>query len=230
MRPPAGEVLGRVVHDVRGADRAHQLDVARAAHPGDLGAQRCRDLDGVCAHSAPGPVDEHPLTGLHLAHVADPAQGRGRRYRERGRLLEGQARRLGHHHVRPGARVLRECAPAEPEHLIAVPQPAHLGAGRLHHARRVDPGHPGLRPGQPQAHQPRDPRVSSQDVPIGRVERGCVHPNQHVAGPGLGQAGVGQPQDVRRAEPVLDDRLHRVLPLPLRRAVVVDSRPHAVPR
>src|SRR6266481_5607190 len=36
--PPTGEVLRHVVDDVRGADRAHHFDVARAAHPGDLGA------------------------------------------------------------------------------------------------------------------------------------------------------------------------------------------------
>ena len=185
----------------------------RAAHPGDLGAQRRRDLDGVGAHPAAGPVDEHPLAGAHLAHVADPAQGRRRRYRDRGRLLEGQGRRLGHHQVRRGARVLRERAPAETEHLVADPQPAHVRAGRLHHARRVDPGHPGLRPGQPHAHQPRDARVPAQDVPVGRVERGGVHPNQHLIGPDLGPADVRQLQDLGRAEPVLDDRLHRVPPL-----------------
>ena len=171
-----------------------------------------RDLDGEGAHPAAGPVDEHPLAGLHLAHVADPAQGRRRRDGDRGRLLEGQARRLRHHHVRRGARVLGERAPEEAEHLVARLQPAHVRADRLHHARRVDPGHAGLRLGQPHAHEPRDERVASQDVPVGRVERGRVHPDQHVVGPDLGQVGVHQPQDVRRAEPFLDDRLHRVPP------------------
>jgi hypothetical protein len=37
-RAPVGEVFPRVVDDVRGADRAHQLDVSGAAHPGDLRA------------------------------------------------------------------------------------------------------------------------------------------------------------------------------------------------
>jgi hypothetical protein len=197
---------------VRGADRAHQLDVARAAHPGDLGAQRRRDLDGVCTDPAAGPVDEHPLAGRHLAHVADPAQRRRRRDGDRGRLLEGKARRLGHHQVRRGARVLRERAPEKAQHLVAVAQTAHVRAGRLHHPRRVDPGHPGLRPGQPDAHEPRDQRVPSHDVPVGRIERGGVHPDQHVAGPDLGHAGIRQPQDLRRPEPVLDDGLHPALP------------------
>jgi hypothetical protein len=198
--------------------------------PGHLGTQRRRDLDGVRAHPAAGPVDEHPLTGLHLAHLADPTQRRRRRDGDRGRLLEGKARRLRHHQVRSGARVLRERAPAEAEHLVAVPQPAHVRPGRRHHARRVHPGHPGLRLGQPHAHEPRDQRVSSQDVPVGGVERGGAHPNQHVVGPHLGQADVGQLQDIRRAKPALDDSLHRSCLLPSRRAVVIDTKPHAVPR
>src|SRR5215207_3707799 len=114
LRPPVGEVLPRVVDDVRGTDRAHQLDIVRAAHPGDLGAERRRDLDGVRAHPAAGPVDEHLPTGLHPAYVADPAQGRRRRYGDRGRLIEGEARRLSYHHVSRRERVLRECTPAKP--------------------------------------------------------------------------------------------------------------------
>ena len=50
-----------------------------------------------------------------------------------------------------GARVLGEGAAEEAEHLVAGPQLSHVRADRLHHARRVDPGHPGLRLGQPHA-------------------------------------------------------------------------------
>jgi hypothetical protein len=58
-----------------------------------------------------------------------------------------------------------------------------------------------------------------------RVERSGAHPNQHVVSPDLGQVSVRQPQDLRRAEPVLDDSLHRVLLVPSRRVVVIDARP-----
>ena len=78
-------------------------------------------------------------------------------------------------------------APAEAEHLLAVRQCAHVHADRLHPPGRVDPGHPGLRLGQPPfPHEPRDERVASHDVPVVRVERGGVHPNQYVAGPTSG--------------------------------------------
>ncbi len=210
--PPVGEVLAGVVDDVGSAERADQLGVASAAHAGDLGTQGGRDLDGVRAHLAAGPVDEHLLAGLNLAHLTDLAQGRRRRDGNRGRLLEGQARRLGHHLVRPGARVLCERAPAEPEHRVARPQLAHVHPGRFHDARYVDSGYPRLRPGQPHAHQPRDQRVPPQDVPVGRVERRSMHTDQHVAVPHLRQARIDQLQGIRRAEPVLHDSLHRVLP------------------
>ena len=122
-----------------------------------------------------------------------------------------RSRRLRHHHVGGGARVLGERAPAEAEHLVARLQAAHVRADRLHHARRVDPGHRSLRLGQPHPHQPRDERVASQDVPVVRVERGRVNPDQHVVRPDLGRVDVHEPQDVRRTEPLLDDRLHRGL-------------------
>ena len=194
---------------MRGADRAHQLDVAGAAHPGDLRAQRRRDLHGVGADAAGGPVDQHPVPGSHRTHVADRPQRGCPRHRDRGRLLEGEAQRLGHHLVRLGARVLGERALEEAEHLVAGPQPAHVRADRLHPSGRVDPGHPGLRPGQPHSsHQPRDERVTAHDVPVVRVERGGVHPNQHIVGPDLRQVDVHQLQHVRRTEPLLHDRLH----------------------
>ena len=127
------------------------------------------------------------MPGPHLTHVPDPAQGGRCRHGHRRRLLEGQARRLGHHLVRFGARVLGECARAEAEHLVAGLQPAHVRTDRLHPARGVDPGHPGLRLGQPHAsHEPRDERVATQDVPVVRVERGGVHPDQHVVGAHFG--------------------------------------------
>jgi hypothetical protein len=45
------------------------------AYPGDLGAQRRRDLDGEAADATGGPVDQHRVPGLHLSDVADGAQG-----------------------------------------------------------------------------------------------------------------------------------------------------------
>ena len=39
---------------------------------------------------------------------------------------------------------------------------------------------------------------------------GGKNPNQHVAGPDFGYLGVHQPQHVRRAEPLLHDRLHQL--------------------
>jgi hypothetical protein len=108
-------------------------------------------------------------------------------------------------------------APAEAEHLVAGPQPAHVRAGHLHHARRVDPGHPGLRLGQPHfPHEPRDERVASHDVPVVRVQRGGVHPDQHVVGAGRGRVGVHQLEDVRRPEPLLNNRLHHQVTSPRR--------------
>ena len=153
------------------------------------------------------------MPGPHRTHIPDPPQGCRPRHRDRRRLPEGQAHRLGYHLVCLRARVLGERAPAEAEHLVAGPQSAHVRAGCLHASGRVDPGHPGLRLGQPHfPHEPPDERVASHDVPVVRVERGGVHPHQYVAGADPGPVGVHQLEDVRRAEPLLDNRLHQVTP------------------
>ena len=132
MRAPVGEVLRGVVDDVRGADRADEFDVAGAAHPGDLRAQRRRDLHGEGADAAGGAVDQHPVPGLHRAHVPDAAQGRHPRHRHRRRLLERQARRLGHQLVRLGAGVLGERALGRSRAPRHRAEPAHVRADRLH--------------------------------------------------------------------------------------------------
>ena len=90
-----------------------------------------------------------PLTSTrcparHRAHIPDPPQGRRPRHRDRRRLPEGQAHRLGYHLVCRRERVLGERVPTEAEHLLAGPQPAHVHANRLHPSGRVDPGHPGF--------------------------------------------------------------------------------------
>ena len=88
----AGEVVAGVVDDVVGADRADEVHVPRAAHAGDLGAERLRDLHGERADPARGTVDEHRLAGLDVALVAQRLEGDEPGQRDRGRLLEGEVR------------------------------------------------------------------------------------------------------------------------------------------
>jgi hypothetical protein len=116
---PVGEVGSRVVHDVRGAERADELDVGGAGHPGDLRAQCDRDLDGDVADPARCAVDQDPLARLHLPDVADRTQRRLPRHRNGRRVLEREPCRLGHHPVSGGAGVLGERAVEPTEHFVA---------------------------------------------------------------------------------------------------------------
>ena len=138
LRSPVGEVLRGVVDDVGGADRSHQLDVAGAAHAGDLGAERGRDLDGERADASGGAVHQHPLPGLHAPRPGSRA----------GRSPPPSVCAAACSKVRPaGLGTTRSAsalaysakAPAdEAEHLVAGPQSAHVGADRLDLAGRVD--------------------------------------------------------------------------------------------
>jgi hypothetical protein len=79
----AGVVLPRVVDDVIGPQRAHELQVPPARHAGHLSPERLRDLHREHAHAARGPVDQHPLAA-DLRLIAKPLQsGERRRWHRR---------------------------------------------------------------------------------------------------------------------------------------------------
>ena len=67
------KVLGLVRNHVVGAERAHQLEIALAAHRRDLGrAQRLGDLHREGTDCPGGAVDQHPLARLDLTLVTQP--------------------------------------------------------------------------------------------------------------------------------------------------------------
>jgi hypothetical protein len=149
------------------------------------------------------------VPGPRLADPADSAQRGGGRHRDRRSLLEGEALRLGHEEFGPAAGVFGERARAEADNVLAGAQSAHVRADCLHPAGRVDAGHPGPGPGQSgAAHEPRDVGIAAQHVPVVGVEGRGVNPDQHVIGSDPGRLRIGEPQDVRRSEPVLDDCFH----------------------
>jgi hypothetical protein len=70
------------------ADRTHQLDIPGTADAGHLRAERPGDLHGERAHASRGAIDENRLSSLEASMVAKSLQGRERRDRDAGRLLE----------------------------------------------------------------------------------------------------------------------------------------------
>ena len=59
------EVLGGVVDHVIGAERTDQVGLRPAAHAGDLGAERLRDLHGERAHTARPWESSDPHSSVH---------------------------------------------------------------------------------------------------------------------------------------------------------------------
>ena len=86
--PAAGEVLAGVVDDVVGAEGADQVHLRRAAHAGDLGAERLGDLHGERADAARRADDQHLLPGLDPSLVAQACSAVQAGDRDGGRLLE----------------------------------------------------------------------------------------------------------------------------------------------
>src|SRR5215467_5783165 len=121
-----------------------------AAHTGDLGTEGCRDLDGIAGDPAGGPLirTRCPARTLPTSWIARSAVVAAIGSPP---LLERQARWLEHHLAHPSPGVLGARAGTRAEHLVADRKLAHVRANRLHDARRIEPRHAVLRPGQPVA-------------------------------------------------------------------------------
>ena len=69
-----GVVLFCVINHVIGADRSDQIDLARAAHRRDFGAESFRDLNGKRADAAGRAIDQDLLPCFNLSGLEDPAR------------------------------------------------------------------------------------------------------------------------------------------------------------
>src|SRR5206468_6445633 len=112
------EVLARVVDDVVRADRADELHVVRAAHARHFGTERLCDLDREAADAAGRSVDQDLPPGPDLAVVAKELEGRRCGHTDRGRLVEGEIRRLLDELVLGGPGILGEGARTPAEDLV----------------------------------------------------------------------------------------------------------------
>ena len=75
MASPVGDILAGVVDHVVGAERADQLQLGGAGHPGHLGAERLGQLDRERPHPTGRPDDQHPLARLDFSHIAEALEG-----------------------------------------------------------------------------------------------------------------------------------------------------------
>ncbi len=207
--PAGGEVLARVIDDVVGADRSDQVQLRRAAHAGDLGAERLRDLHGERADAARGADDEHPLARSEPSLVAQPLERRAGRDRDGGGLLEREVGGLWRDPGRAGARVLGEGAGRGAEDLVAGRESGDVRAGGLHAAGEIASRDAVLRLAEPVAHDTHEIRLAGHEVPDAGVDAGGVDANEHLAGGRHRPVDVVELEDLVCAVPVLDDRLHR---------------------
>ena len=74
------------------------------------------------------------------------------------------------------------------------------------------PGHPVLRPAEPEPDDPHQVRRARHQVPRPPVQTGRVHPQQHLVVGDLGSVDLRRAQHVGGAVAVLHDRPHHCLP------------------
>ena len=204
------EVLRRVVDDVVGAERRHEVELRGAAHSGDIGGQGLGQLHRIASDSPGGTDDENSLPGLDPAGVGQGLQSRACRDRDDGGLLEGQVRGLGCQLVLSDGGVLGERPAGDAEHLVAHGEPGDRRPDFDDGAGDVEAGHAVLRPTESETDDPEQVGPTGHHVPGTSVETGGADVDEDLVVGDLGQGDVLQPQDVGRAVPVLDDRAHGV--------------------
>src|SRR5258708_9568166 len=107
-----GEIVGRVVHDMVGADGPNEVHIPRAAYTGHFSAERSGDLHRERAHTARRTVDQDLLPRLNLAFVAKALNSGQPRYRYVRRLLESTIARAHGQTAFRSAGILGECDPS----------------------------------------------------------------------------------------------------------------------
>ena len=206
--PVGGDVLPGVVDDLVGAERADQVQVPGAAHPGHLGPEPLGELHGEGADAARGADDQDLLARLDARVVAQALQG-GQRGQGDGRgLLEAQVGRLALDHVLGDADVLGEAARGDVGvHLVAGAQPGHGLADRLDLPGDVAAEQRLARPAQPELRAD-DVGQAPHEVPVPRVGGGGVDADEHLVVLDDRVGDLLQGQDLGGAVPVVGDRLH----------------------
>src|SRR6478609_4479996 len=129
-----------------------------------------------------------------------------------GGLLERGVRRFVGEFVLPGGGILGEGTPAHPEHLVTHAEPGHRRTDRGDGPGDIHPGHPVLRPAEPEPHDPHQIRRARHQVPRPPVKTGRVHPHQYLVVGDLGSFDLRRTQLIGRAVAVLHDRLHHSVP------------------
>ena len=69
-----GEVGSGVVDHMVGAERADEIKLRRAGHPGYFGSECLGQLNRIGADATGGTEDQHPLTGLHVPNIGQRLQ------------------------------------------------------------------------------------------------------------------------------------------------------------
>ena len=206
-----GEVRAGVVDDVIGADRADQIGLGRAAHPGYLGPEVLGELDGVAADASGRTNDQDLLPWLDAPGVAQALKGGEPGHRDGGSLLEAQRGRLADQRAFPRGGVLGERAAGDTEHLVPGGESGHGRADRDNRARHVQSGHAVPRPAEPEAQQPHQIRLARHHMPGAPVHPGRPDLDEDLVVADAGPGHLAQPQHVLRhgAVPALRDRPHR---------------------
>jgi hypothetical protein len=191
------------------AQRTHQLHVASAANAGHFRAEGLGDLHGVGSHAARGAVDEHFLSGLEAARIAQALQRRDGGDRNAGGFFEGQVLGLRHEFsLLARDHVFGQSAVHTAVYLVTGFESRDLRAHRLHGARHVVSQAPVTGQTDAATKQANDARLAGGPIPLDRIDARGMHLDQNLVVFGRRPGNTFQPDALRHAITPLRDGAH----------------------
>ena len=202
----ASEIVAAVVDHLVGAERPHELELAGVVDSGHVRPKTLGQLDGERARATAAPVDQHPTPDRCAARSLQcdrPGLGDRRCLCERQLCRLVSERRFGHDRILGEAALERQVVAV---HLVTGVEPSDRltddvdapGDVRAERAarRRAQPAEAGVQ------------RRAAQGLPVTEVDRRCGNPDTHLTGGGRRQRHIVNPEYLRLAVPVVDDRPH----------------------
>jgi hypothetical protein len=207
--PALREVFLRVVDHVICAKRAHHRHVPRAAHAGDVRAERFGDLHGVRTDTARCTVDQDLLPCVNSSLIAQRLKRGDCSDGNRGRLFEGRVGGLEHYvSILADGDVFREGARPQAEYFIAGFELRDALPDCFDGAGKVDPHALVLR--RPDAGvAPHQVGLAAHAVPVERIDGRGANPDEDLIIRGRGFFDGLQLENLGRPVATIDDGLHR---------------------
>src|SRR5882672_306969 len=160
------KIFLRVIYDMVRSERSGGVDLPRATHGGDFGAERFGNLNGEGAHTTRCAVNQDLAAFVDASLITKTLEGSEGCHGHRRGVLKRTVGRLWGQLIFLRAHVLGEGSPACAEYVVAWLEVGYVSAHRFHSPCDIVAGDLAFWCAQPAAHQAKEERFTSHEVQV----------------------------------------------------------------